>query len=91
MHHLDSNETSEEKVKWELQVNATCFDQILEAALPEKSSHLIIHPRQDLLDTAGKVKKKKNAHEQPSLMESQFLLHMDTLMLANQQILSYIS
>ena len=90
---MDSYKTPGEKAKWEQYRNAmSCFEQLLEAATNKIATvgHLPpitqnIQDELDLLGTTGEVKADDLA------MFSSGLLHIDTLMLTNQQKLTFIS
>ena len=86
LHDLDSNETLEEKARWELYKNATpCFEQILEP-LPtkkkKKEQQLYGHLHQSKTDkTCGTLMAKEGRNHLAKF--SNELLRMDTPVLSD--------
>ena len=92
IHLLNSNKTHGEKAWWELHKNVTCYFEQIQETIPHKTSavrpltsNFAHHDKQDELGTAGKVRtiSKVKIYNR--------LLHMEVLMLAEQQGLRYIS
>ena len=92
MHHLDANKTHGEKARWELQKNATCcFEQILPGInIPKNSNCTATY----LPSQKPSKKGQENMQSTDGVRKNSYMmftyesLHMDILLLADQQRLT---